>query len=246
MKTLNSVKQFYNKFKVEQDKDLFWRCKTFEELKWLMYQVVLGKVGSPMYGMERNSPENTDNDWWVNGDPRYELLKELNKYGLMTLYAEEGSLTPYVSINKNLRDMNVIKFVYHCDLCFMYPKTKIHRLLDYVYNSDGYDIVLFDLNGPDAYKSNQFPIVIAYFSDGRRETWSSTRFVHTNLEDGTPIKYGGTDAYSLGFEEFCNPSFFSKIANSYYEVQVYDTVENRPAHIGLFKFLVNGVKKGII
>jgi hypothetical protein len=55
--------------------------------------VCIMKIPSPIYGFPRVEDVNkTDKDWWTPEDPRYQLLREIDLRGLITLNAQECNL----------------------------------------------------------------------------------------------------------------------------------------------------------
>ena len=71
----------------------FLKLNGYKALVRYMVAVVEKKLPlSPIYMFHDFQSNNYDNNWWNNDDPRYKLLVEINKMGLVTVNAQEGSL----------------------------------------------------------------------------------------------------------------------------------------------------------
>ena len=76
------------------DRARFEAINSYKDLVDYMVGVIQGRNLSPIYLFHKfdSQDPNTDNDWWHEDDPRYQLLYEINTLGLVTLNAQEGLL----------------------------------------------------------------------------------------------------------------------------------------------------------
>ena len=76
---------------IEHDWSLLAHCNTYGKLVRYMTAAVLGKLAQPVYG-DYDINDTTDNHWWFHSD-RWRLLVAINRYGLVTINANEGEET---------------------------------------------------------------------------------------------------------------------------------------------------------
>ena len=99
-------------------KTWFKFIKTYGALQAYMLLVVNKLLPSPFY--ESDTTDNTDNDWWVEDDPRYQLLIKLNNYVVTCNANEDYETTPAPF----WREKGVIMQQSHTSLAFLVPNNE--------------------------------------------------------------------------------------------------------------------------
>lgn len=207
----------------EQMLTLFKQCSTYKELNKLMIRVVELEIPSPLYDFDPIEDENPDNDWWVESDSRYQLLKEINKLGLITLGAQEDSEVPETRRQNFIKD-GILSINTSADLIFFGPTEIMNKLYEKLNDEDFLTII--QNTNVENMKKKEFILNITTFKDSKQDVGSSRIY-----QDKDGKYYSDYNPY-LDLKDYLNVDFYDELVKLPCFI-VQDLVLNRsPDHKG--------------
>lgn len=227
----------------------FFACNSYAEFQRLMCLSVYQKVPSPIYGFpEVENVEDTDNKWWMETDPRYQMLKEINLRGLVTLNAQECELFPDTPIPERLVNEGIVQSDCRCSLNFLILKQDFIAL-QRAAEKNGYILII---RVPGTKPNHQFPESTTKDRNNKVKIWSGIMFQRIrdfdiDLGEGVVLQPGSLVTNGNFFDDLLslrtlNARFFVELEKMIVSVTMIDRIPNRVAHDpdgGLFTFLVH-------
>lgn len=210
---------------VEDDKRDFRECSTYHRLVFLMTAVVLDKIASPLYAFDREDLDVLDNHWWGQG-PRWEMLVDINKSGLVTLNAQECDDVNFLRPDCNPRLMAVNC---RCTLTVLCPRRMYVRFCSFLTRRG---LLVFEYEPRmTPVQMEMFPLIFATYDDGTEDCNMRIRFYHQG--DRTCV----TDSWMYdprsertSLLTYLDPAFARDLHDDVQEVTVADPFWNRMFH----------------
>ena len=209
---------------------------SFVDFRSYMHNIVCKRLPSPLYAFS-SEEASADNDWWKEGDPRYELLKEIGKYVVTVNAQEDGGIT---TINNEVNALNRT-VMFECPLLtFLFPKSEVKALISEL---EGYPYYRYNISNKKAESMERIRIPLRWWDfyddkNTRVKKKVDGMSLKTTLENITDFSVD--DVFSNNEEGYFSDELYKVLISEYVVFEVVDMNFTSPEkEDGLFTTLLN-------
>jgi hypothetical protein len=209
---------------------------SFVDFRSYMHKILCNRFPSPLYSFS-SEDDNSDNHWWKNGEPIYELLKEMNKHFVTVFAQEDGGITTDTIEVENALYRTVM---FECPLLsFLFPKSEVE---DLILRLKQYPYYRYAISNESAKKIEtiRIPLRWKYYYDDKNtrvKTEKDTISFKTNLEN--THFYSVNEVFLNNQEGFLSDELYQVLISDYVVCDVMDMNFTSPEkEDGLFTTLL--------